>query len=159
MGGAYLYCHVEALADVADLRLELICVCLVRSFLTPHEQETLFWATIANDKARLWKGGDQHLRSCTAQTRQRLFFSICDHNSSSFAIENNWVRPHPPERSSKIGIWIEKFRCHNSNLNLPTIKKRFLRLFVSLGSVTYRETDLSTVLESLSYTSHVGMLG
>ena len=42
MGGAYLYCHVEALADVADLRLELICVCLVRSLLTPHEQETLF---------------------------------------------------------------------------------------------------------------------
>ena len=42
MGGACLYCHVEALADVADLRLELICVCLVRSLLTPHEQETLF---------------------------------------------------------------------------------------------------------------------
>ena len=42
MGGAYLYCHVEALADVADLRLELICVCLVRGLLTPHEQETLF---------------------------------------------------------------------------------------------------------------------
>ena len=45
------------------------------------------------------------------------------HSSSSFAIENNWVRPHPPERSPKIGIWIEKFRCQNSNLNLPTIKK------------------------------------
>ena len=42
MGGAYLYCHVEALADVADLRLELICVCLVRGLLTPHEQESLF---------------------------------------------------------------------------------------------------------------------
>ena len=61
----------------------------------------------------------------TAQTRQRLFFSFCYHNSSSFAIGNNWVRPHPPERSSKIGIWIEKFRCQNSNLNLPTIKNGF----------------------------------
>ena len=67
----------------------------------------------------------QPLHAVTAQTRQRLFFSICDHNSSSFAIENNWVRPHPPERSSKIGIWIEKFRCQNSNLNLPTIKNGF----------------------------------
>ena len=66
-----------------------------------------------------------NLEQHTRQTRQRLFFSICDHNSSSFAIENNWVRPHPPERSSKIGIWIEKFRCQNSNLNLPTIKNGF----------------------------------
>ena len=56
----------------------------------------------------------------------------CDHHSSSsFAIENNWVRPHPPKRPPKIGIWIEKFRCQNSNLNLPTIKKRFLWLFIS----------------------------
>ena len=47
------------------------------------------------------------------------------HSSSSFAVENNWRRPHPPERSSKIGIWIEKFRCQNSNLNLPTIKNGF----------------------------------
>ena len=46
-------------------------------------------------------------------------------NWSSFAVENNWLRPHPPERSSKIGIWIEKFRCQNSNLNLPTIKNGF----------------------------------
>ena len=61
----------------------------------------------------------------TPQTQQRLFFSFCDHSGSSFAIENNWVRPHPPERSSKIGIWIEKFRCQNSNLNLPTIKNGF----------------------------------
>ena len=69
----------------------------------------------------------------TAQTRQRLFFPICDHSSSSFAVENNWRRPHLhlPERPLKIGIWIEKIRCQNSNLNLPTIKKRFLRLFVS----------------------------
>ena len=44
---------------------------------------------------------------------------------SSFAIENNWPRPHPPERSPKIGIWIEKFRCQNSNLNLVTIKNGF----------------------------------
>ena len=65
------------------------------------------------------------IMSYTPQTQQRLFFSICDHSSSSFAIENNWVRPHPPERSSKIGIWIEKFRCQNSNLNLPTIKNGF----------------------------------
>ena len=64
-------------------------------------------------------------KQSTPQTQQRLFFSICDHSSSSFAIENNWVRPHPPERSSKIGIWIEKFRCQNSNLNLPTIKNGF----------------------------------
>ena len=50
----------------------------------------------------------------------------CDHHSSSpFAIENNWVRPHPPKRPPKIGIWIEKFRCQNSNLNLPTIKNGF----------------------------------
>ena len=61
----------------------------------------------------------------TAQTRQRLFFPICDHSSSSFAVENNWRRPHLPERSSKIGIWIEKFRCQNSNFNLPTIKNGF----------------------------------
>ena len=61
----------------------------------------------------------------TAQTRQRLFFPICDHSSRSFAVENNWRRPHLPERPSKIGIWIEKFRCQNSNLNLPTIKNGF----------------------------------
>ena len=46
-------------------------------------------------------------------------------NWSSFAVENNWLRPHPPERPSKIGIWIEKFGCQNSNLNLPTIKNGF----------------------------------
>ena len=68
-----------------------------------------------------WLGTWAH----TPQTQQRLFFSIWNHSSSSFAIENNWVRPHPPERSSKIGIWIEKFRCQNSNLNLPTIKNGF----------------------------------
>ena len=61
----------------------------------------------------------------TPPTQQRLFFSICVHSRSSFAVENNWRRPHPPERSSKIGIWIEKFRCQNSNLNLPTIKTVF----------------------------------
>ena len=46
VGGAYLYCHVEALADIADLRLELICVCLVRSFLTPHANKKLCFAWI-----------------------------------------------------------------------------------------------------------------
>ena len=61
----------------------------------------------------------------TAQTRQRLFFPICDHSSRSFAVENNWRRPHLPERPSKIGIWIEKLRCQNSNLNPPTIKNGF----------------------------------
>ena len=45
--------------------------------------------------------------------------------ASSFAVENNWLTPHPPEKPSKIGIWIEKFRCQNSNLNLPTIKNGF----------------------------------
>ena len=69
--------------------------------------------------------GAYDLSASTAQTRQRLFFSFCDHSSSSFAIENNWVRPHPPERSSKIWNWIQKFRCQNSNLNLPTIKNGF----------------------------------
>ena len=39
--------------------------------------------------------------------------------------EGKWERWAPPKRPPKIGIWIEKFRCQNSNLNLPTIKKVF----------------------------------
>ena len=38
---------------------------------------------------------------------------------------NNWVRLHSTKRSLKIMLWIEKFRCQNSNLNLPTIKNGF----------------------------------
>ena len=51
-------------------------------------------------------------------------------------------------------IQMSEFKFESSN-----DKKRFLPFFVSYISVTYLETDLSTVLESLGHTGHVGMLG
>ena len=40
----------------------------------------------------------------TPQTQQRLFFSLCLINSSSFAFANNWVRPLSSELPSKVGM-------------------------------------------------------
>ena len=95
----------------------------------------------------------------TPQTQQRLFFSLCLINSSSFTFENNSVRPRSSEQPSNFVLSIEKFRCKILNLNLPTIKNGYFQLFVSSRSVTHLETDLGTVLESLGHTGHVGMLG
>ena len=83
------------------------------------------WTTSEDRFQWLLFMGGREVFHPTPQTRRRLFFSFCDHSSSYFAVGDNWRRPHPPERSSKIGIWIEKFRCQNSNLNLPTIKNGF----------------------------------
>ena len=79
--------------------------------------------------------------------------------SYSFEIpQRGGTRPLSFERPSKTELQIEKFRCRNSNLNLVTIKKRFLPFFVSTRSVTYPKSYPSTVLESLGHVGHDGVL-
>ena len=82
------------------------------------------WQT-ASPPTRPWRTLPSRPQHHTTDTPTVIYFFLRPRCWCGKTAGNNWVRLHSTKRSLKIMLWIEKFRCQNSNLNLPTIKNGF----------------------------------